>query len=400
MKRILFVDDETNILDGLGRMLRSRRREWSIAFANSGTEALAAMDAEPFDVVVTDMKMPGMNGAELLAHVMDRHPQTVRIVLSGQADVEAAMRSVSVSHQCLAKPCAASALREVIDRACGLGALLQNPDLQTALGSVAELPVVPKVYRALTAALAQEEVDLKDVVEIIEQDVGVTAKILQLVNSSFFGISREVTDLRQATAYLGLSTIRDLVLSYEMFQQFQGSMDFPGFSIEHEQRHSLLAARIARNLLDEKKDADHAFLAAMLHDVGKLVIASHLAVPFQTILQAGAGVERSFHVVEEEVLGVSHAEIGAYLLGIWGMPYPVVEAVAYHHHPRRISEQTAFGVLGATHVAGALAREQFGSDPKLVELDEPYLQALGVAEKLPEWRAIAAAEAGAETEAA
>jgi HD-like signal output (HDOD) protein len=368
-----------------------------MAFASSGKEALAAMNVEPFDVVVTDMKMPGMNGAELLAQVQDRHPGTVRIVLSGHADMEVSMRSVAVSHQFLAKPCEASALKIVVDRACSLGALLQESGLQDALGSVSELPVLPRVYKALRAELAQEEVDVQKVGVIVEQDAGMAAKILQLVNSSFFGIRREMTDLRQATAYLGVTTIRDLVLSFEMFQQFECSASLSGFSIEREQSHALLAARIARKLLDEKVDAEQAFLAAMVHDVGKLVLATRLAGPFQTILQAGAGVERPFHAVEEEILGISHAEIGAYLLGLWGMPYPVVEAVAHHHHPGRVPEQTAFGVLGATHVADALAREQVGGDPGL---DEPYLQTLGVAEKLPEWRAIAAAEARTEREAA
>jgi putative nucleotidyltransferase with HDIG domain len=358
------------------------------------------MDVEPFDVVVTDMKMPGMNGAELLALVQDRHPGTVRIVLSGHADMDASMRSVAVSHQFLAKPCEASALKSVVDRTCSLGALLQESGLQDVLGSVSELPVLPRVYKALTVALSQEEVDIREVGDIVEQDAGIAAKILHLVNSSFFGIGREMTDLRQAAAYLGVTTIRDLVLSFEMFKQFEGSAKLSGFSIEREQSHSLLTARIARRLLDEKKDAEQAFLAAMLHDVGKLVLVTSLAGPFQKILQAGAGVERPFHAVEEEILGVSHAEIGAYILGLWGMPYPVIEAVAHHHHPGRVPEQTAFGVLGATHVADVLAREQIGGDPGLVELDEPYLQTLGVADKLPEWRAIAAAEAGTEPEAA
>jgi putative nucleotidyltransferase with HDIG domain len=400
VKRILFVDDEPNILDGLKRMLRSQRRVWNMEFASSGEEALSAMAVEPFDVVVTDIKMPGMNGAELLAQVQDRHPRTVRIVLSGHADMEASMRSVSVSHQCIAKPCDADTLKSIVARACGLEALLQEPSLQEALGSVTDLPVLPRAYKALTVALAKEEVDIQEVGDIVEQDAGIAAKILQLVNSSFFGIRWEITDLRQATIYLGVTTIRDLVLSFELFQQFEDSAKLSGFSIEREQSHSLLTARIAQKLLDEKSEAEQAFLAGMLHDVGKLVLATRFTESFQTVLQAGAGVERPFCRVEEEILGVSHAEIGAYLLALWGISYPVVEAVAHHHHPARVSEQTAFGVLAATHVADCLAREQGGCEPDSIELDEQYLQALGVADKLPKWRAIAEAEAHAEHEGA
>ena len=400
MKRILFVDDVRDVLAGLKLMLHSKRREWNMAFASSGEEALSAMAVEPFDVVVTDMMMPGMSGAELLQQVHARHPRTVRIVLSGHAGTEASMRSVSVSHQFLTKPCDANTLKSVVERACELETLLQQRSLQEALGSVTELPVLPRLYEALTVALAKEEVDIQEVGGIVEEDAGIAAKILQLVNSSFFGMRAEITDLRHATAYLGVTTIRDIVLCFGMFRQFEGSAKLAGFSMEREQSHSLLTARIARKLLDEKTAAEEAFLAGLLHDVGKLVLATRLAEPFQTILQAGAGVERPFHRVEEEALGVSHAEIGAYLLGLWGIPYPIVEAVAHHHHPARVPEQTVFGVLGATHVADSLAREQDGCKPETFELDEQYLQALGVADKLPEWRAIAAEEADGQREAA
>lgn len=399
MKRILFVDDDPNILDGLKRSLRSQRGTWEMMFVPSGEAALSAMEEEAFDVVVTDMKMPGMNGAEFLRDVQARHPRCVRIVLSGHADMEATMRSVAVSHQFLAKPCDVETLKGVVDRASGLEALLQEP-IRDVLGSVAELPVLPRVYKALTRALAKEDVDAREIGEIVEQDVGIAAKILQLVNSSFFGIRRQITDLRQATAYLGVNTIRDLVLSFEMFRQFEGTGEPRGLSIEREQRHSLLTARIAPKLLHDKVGAEQALLAAMLHDVGKLVLATRLADVFEKILQAGAGTEHPFHTVEEETLGVSHAEIGAYLLGLWGMPYPVVEAVAHHHHPARVPGQVAFGVLGATHVADCLAREHDDRSTVPVELDDQYLESLGVAERLAEWHEIAAQEAGADREVA
>jgi HD-like signal output (HDOD) protein len=400
VKRILFVDDEQGILDGLRRMLRPNRLVWDMTFLNSGAEALSAMEQEPFDVLVTDMRMPAMAGAELLTLVQERFPGTVRIVLSGHADLEASMRSVSVSHQFLAKPCGADTLKKVVDRACELADLLHEPKLRDALGTVKGLPVLPRVYNALTTALAEEDVDIHDIGDIVEQDAGIASKILQLVNSSFFGIRREIGNLRQATSYLGVNTIRDLVLCFEVFQQFDGGDKVAGFSLEREQNHSLLTARIARKLLNEKVAAEQAFLAAMLHDVGKLVLATQLPKLLQDVLEAGAGVTRPFHRVEEELHGVSHAEIGAYILGLWGMAYPVVEAVALHHHPGRIAEPAAFDVLGATHVGDALAREQEGCSPRAIELDMEYLRTVGVEDKLPDWRAIAAEEAGIEDEAA
>ena len=399
MKRILFVDDEPNILDGLKRMLRSQRREWEMAFASSGDEALKAMATAPFDVVVSDMKMPGMNGVTLLSHLQKHYPRTVRIILSGHADLDASMRSVDVAHQFLTKPCEAEILRGVVERACNLEGLLSSARLQDILGGIGELPVLPKVYRTLTEALAEPEVDLGRIGQIVEQDYTIAAKVLQLVNSSFFGLRREITNLRQATTYLGIDTIRALVLSFEVFRAFEHTR-VAGFSAERAQGHAFLAARIARRLLDEKKVAEQAFLAAMLHDIGKLLMAAHLPSELEKALQVSADSAQPYHVAEESLLGVSHAEIGAYLLGLWGMPYAVVEAVANHHHPARVEGPLGFGVLAAVHVADVLAREQRNEMAYTLALDDAFVQSLGVADRLPGWKAIAAEEAGGEQEAA
>lgn len=401
MKRILFVDDEPNVLMGLRRLLRPRQGEWEMTFVGSGAEALAALQRQPYEVVVTDMKMPGMDGAALLSRVQERFPRAVRIVLSGYADLEASMRSVLVSHQFLAKPCDPGHLDEVIDRACSLQALLGDAALQETVGSIGDLPVLPRVYRQLTEALADPEAEIACIAGIVEQDRAISAKLLQLVNSSFFGLRKEVSDLGRATAYLGINTIRDLVLSLEVFHQFEHDERLRGFSMEREQRHALLAARIARQLVEDKVQAEQAFLGAMLHDLGRLVMAAHLPEEFARVCEASSGSGRPLHEVEAELLGgIGHAEIGGYLLGLWGMTYPVVEAVANHHRPARVGSQEGFGVLAAVHVAQALAEEQESGAGALSGVDEDYLAALGVLDRLDGWREIAAREACSRSEAA
>ena len=392
MKRILFVDDEPNILDGLKRMLRGQRHEWEMAFVKSGDEALQAMAAAPFDVVVSDMKMPGMDGVTLLGEVRQLYPGTVRIVLSGHTDLDASMRSVEVAHQFLTKPCETDVVKCVVDRACKLEGLLNSTTLQAILGGVSELPPLPKVYHALTGALAEAQVDLGRIGEIVEQDGAIAAKILQLVNSSFFGLRKEITNLRQATTYLGVNTLRSLVLSFEMFRQFKNTQ-VTGLCPEREQAHSFLTARIARRLVDDKKVAEQAFLTALVHDIGKLLLATFLPSEFARTRQVSAALAQPCYVAEESLMGVSHAEIGAYLLGLWGMPHPVIEAVANHHHPARVAGQVGLGVLGVTHVADVLAREQQKDMACTDALDETFLQTLGVADRLSSWRVIAAEEA-------
>jgi HD-like signal output (HDOD) protein len=325
----------------------------------------------------------------------------VRIVLSGYADLEASMRSVLVSHQFLTKPCDPGFLDEVIDRACSLQSLLGDAVLQETVGSIGDLPVLPRVYRELTEALADPDVEIASIARIVEQDAAITAKLLQLVNSSFFGLRKEVSDLGRATAYLGINTIRDLVLSLEVFRQFEQDVRSGDFSIEREQRHALLSARIARQLVEDKVHAEQAFLGAMLHDLGRLVLATHLPHELARVCEASARTGRALHEVECELLGgIGHAEIGGYLLGLWGMSYPVVEAVANHHHPARVPSRSGFGVLAAVHVAQALAEEQTAAPGTPSGIDQQYLATLGVLDRLDGWRELAAREASSRQEAA
>ncbi|MFG0320185.1 MAG: HDOD domain-containing protein [Planctomycetota bacterium JB042] len=381
--RVLFVDDEPEILGGLRRMLRSRRHEWDMHFVTSGEEALTAIDREPFDVVVSDMRMPGLDGPALLTEVKARTPGAVRIVLSGYADRAATMRSVTVSHQYLSKPCEAGVLEQVIERSLRLEELLANRALIDLLGPIGDLPVMPRIYRELLHALAEAEVDMQRVAEIVESDPAITAKLLQITNSSYFGLRREVSSVSQAVNYLGVQTIQDLVLTAEVFRQFE-SRGARGFSIEKEQTEAVLAGRVARQMFSDKHAADLAFLGGMLHDVGELILATHAPETFDRVNREAAATDRPRPEVERELLGVTHAEVGAYLLGVWGMPYPLVEAVAHHHRPSEVGETDEFGVLTAVHVAQALAAEVVDETPAELELE--LLERQGVLEKIPAWR--------------
>lgn len=389
MKKILFVDDELAVLEGLRRVLRCQRHEWDMTFVDRGQAALEELSTSTYDVIVSDMRMPGMDGAALLARVQEQHPGVVRLILSGYSALEAVLRAVPVAHQFLNKPCEAAVLQEVISRTCALQALLEHDALREVVGKVESLPVLPKVYHSLVVAMQDADVGIDDVVPIIEQDPAITAKILQLVNSAFFGLSRTISTLRDAARYLGLNMLRDLTLSMEVFRTFEGEAPPHGFSFEDEQAHALLSARIARLLPDDKLVGENAFVAAMLHDIGKLVIATKMPEEYRRVVAACAESLQPIYAVEEHVIGVSHAEIGGYLLGIWGLPYPIVEAVANHHRPARV-EHTSFDAVGAVHVADALAREVMSLTGDCDEgLDLDYLEAQGVLDELPRWRELA-----------
>jgi HD-like signal output (HDOD) protein len=385
---VLFVDDEVRILEGLRRMLRPMRNEFEMAFAPGPQAALDLMAGAPFDVIVTDMRMPGMDGAALLEQVREHYPEVIRIVLSGYTEMATALRVVPIAHQFLAKPCDAHMLRLAIERACHLQALLSDLSIRSLVGGLGDLPALPRIYDALNRALADPDSSLIKISGIVEQDIGISAKVLQLANSAFFGSSRPVASIQNAVGYMGLNALKCLVFSVEIFRVFRPKAEVPGFSMDAMQRHAQLTAQIAARLPVPKHFADVAFVSSMLHDVGKLIQAWKLPTNFAESLRASADEHLPLYKVEERAHGFSHAEMGAYLLGIWGLPYPVVETVALHHAPTRVPHQQ-FDAVAAVYVANLLAhRVDPADDQPESEGNQPErdLADLGVLENIPAWQ--------------
>ena len=393
MKSILFVDDDPNVLEGLRRMLYCQRHEWEMAFASNGEAALTLMDAHPFEVIITDMRMPGMDGAALLKRVRDRHPDAVRIVLSGHTELQTALRAVPVAHQFLTKPCDPQSLRVSIGRATTLSSVLTSKALANLIHSIRDLPSLPHTYAALQEALSEPDASVDKLAKIVEQDVAISAKVLQLVNSSFFGIVREIATPRTAVAYLGIEILRQLVLSAEVFRVFQVSGQVGAHWLMELSSHSQLVAKIASKMNLSKLLPEAALVSALLHDVGKLVLASRMPKEFSRALELSREQQRPLHDIEQEMLGVTHAEVGAHLLGLWGMPCIVVEGVAYHHGPWRVSRQQP-DAIDAVYVANILAHryspEERGDAGHVVDpINTEYLNNLGVGNRLPEWEKLA-----------
>ncbi len=392
-KRILFVDDEKNILQGLERMLRGMRGEWDMRFAESGAMALAMMKNEPFDVVVADMRMPGMDGGELLGRIKDLDPQVVRIVLSGHSEMEMVMKAVRTAHQYLAKPCDADTLRSTIVRACTLRDTLDHESLRKLVSRIDSLPSLPSLYAELLEELESPRSSMENIGRIISRDLGMAAKVLQLVNSAFFGLPRRIEEPAQAVTLLGIETVKTLILGIEVFTKFEGGC-MPDLDLEGLWSHSLAVgsfSRILARLEKQPKDqVDQAFVGGMLHDIGKLILASYCPEEYSDILRPLESAEDPGFLwhAERNRLGTGHAEVGAYLLGLWGFPDPVMESVAFHHTPSSHPERS-FGPVAAVHVADVLSRTpgEIGHEGLIARgLDLRFLQELGLDGRLPAWQ--------------
>ena len=184
-KRIIFVDDDPMVLSGLERSLYSMRPEWEMAFVTGGEEALRSMANQPFDVMVTDMRMPAMSGAQLLEEVKQRYPRCLRFVLSGQADKETILKSINPAHQFLSKPCKTDELKRRLGCAFAVRGLIQNPELRGLVSKLESLPSLPTLYVKLTNEINKSNPSMAMVGRLVSEDMAMTAKMLQLVNSPF-----------------------------------------------------------------------------------------------------------------------------------------------------------------------------------------------------------------------
>ncbi len=388
MQRILFVDDEAKLLGGLRRMLHGLRREWLMEFAASGPEALEQLARQPFDVVVTDMRMPGMDGSELLRRVRERFPGTVRIVLSGQCDRLEVLKAVGPAHQFLTKPCDSETLKAALGRACRLRDRMTAPGPKELVSRVESIPCLPESLAALenefTAAAGPDE----RIARIIASEPSMAARVLQLVNSGFFGNPRETVDPTHAAKLLGQERLRELVESSSAFSSPPLVEPFLGFAaetVDHGRVVSAAACRIAELESDDPQLIANARWGGLLHDVGILVLIQQAPDRFADLWSANAVSTPCILQREREVFDADHAAVGAYLLALWGLPDSLVEITALHHSPSESTDQ-GFSALTAVHAADALTRGMTtGADARQCALDRTYLERIGMTGRVAAW---------------
>lgn len=385
-KNVLFVDDEPLVLQGLQRLLRPMRNEWDMEFAESGAKALEHIRTGVCDVVVSDMMMPGMNGVQLLEQVREVSPNTIRLVLSGHTEKQLALRCVGVAHQFLSKPCDAQHLRSTIGRVTSLGFEVHSERLMSLVGQLEHLPSLPAIYLQLEALLDDPFTTTQQIGLLISRDIALTAHVLKIVNSAFFGLAQRVAHPTEAVTYLGFDTLKAVVLAASLFNQCHLDPAC-GLTMEAAASHSQQVGTLAR-LIAEMEGApqsvtEECFTAGMLHDVGKLVLAANLPAQFARLREhpSPEGLAQ-----ETEILGANHTEIGGYLLGLWGLPNAVVETARLHHSPA--GSDGAFGSLAAVHVADYLVHSITDGEAS-APLDEAWLAKLGLAARLPAWHAAA-----------
>ncbi|MEW5725205.1 MAG: HDOD domain-containing protein [Thermodesulfobacteriota bacterium] len=389
---ILFVDDEPHVLQGLKRVLRPLSRRWRLLFAESGREALTVLEKERCDVLVTDMCMPGMSGAELLEESRRLYPEMVRMILSGQTDQEQVLKTFGSAHVYLSKPSDEATITKVVKRALDLRGLLPDEHLRRAVSRLRFLPVRPDVYEALLPALAGPAADLDLAADLVSQDQGLAVKVLQVINSPFFGLSRSELDIKASVKLLGLERLEALMNNYRLFlESRKPPLDSPW--LKRVWRHSVLSARLGRLVaqgLDLSRSlCSAAYTAGLLHGTGRLVLAACRPEECEQALATALREKTPWRREEQEVIGVTHAEVGGFLMGLWGLPQELVSALLFHHTPREGEAEDPL-LPGLLHVSDYLAyRVDRPHEVHLFgDLDLDVLAGLGWADHLERWTAL------------
>ena len=380
-KRILFVDDDASVLASLESLLRKDRARWDMVFALGGQRGLEEVRKAPFAVVVADLGMPGIDGATMLNVIRKECPATVRIMLSGHADQASIMRLLPAAHQLLTKPCNAATLRGVIERSFGTINVDRDTKILRVIGGVDKLPTPPDVFFELSRLIQSSSASVSDVARVVTRDLALSAKLLQIVNSPHFGASQVSMSVHQAVGLLGTEQLRCIALTAWLFATPK-SATAPMAFLEDIQKSSMRAAMLARTFA-APEHRDDAFTSTLLHHVGHVVLALCRGTELPVFSKRVELGERALDV-ELDLFGVTHADVGARLLAIWGLPMPIVDVAQFHHDPGSAPESSR-RLASIVHVADAIVRE-----PACPDLDLPSLERAGCAELIAGWRATAA----------
>ena len=375
-KAILFVDDEEHILKALRRLFA--QTEYEVFFATSGRGALEIVAAEKIDLIISDMRMPEMDGYQLLKQVKTQYPAIMRVILSGYSDEQEIIKAIQdgSSRMYLMKPWDNEEFLTVIDRLLALKDLFASKNLLAVMNSLNRLPTLPTIY-ARICSLIEENAGAESIAAVIEEDPVITVRILQITNSVLYG--KKTGSVKEAIVFLGLANIKNIVLSVSILNSVH---------IEHNShftqdllwRHVTLSNHIVQLIykkLLHKKLPSISSAAGLLHDIGRLILLQYFPQQYQEITdQANTNSTISICDLENNCLNISHEEMGGFLLNWWGMPQPIIEAALFHHAPsdvRVINRE----LVSVVHLADYYSWQCLGKG-LLLHLDINVFQVLNI----------------------
>ncbi len=381
-RQILVVSADERDGRELAAQLAAGNSSWKARHATRQEAAEVILQSSRVDALIADGPLPGVPPEALFKTASSRCPTAFRLALSGNYESGPALRTMGYAHQNLWKPCTTTDVRTVLAQAFALRDLLHNDRLRLLIAQIDNLPSLPRLYLDFLDEIRKPHPSHDRLSDIISHDLGLCSKILQLVNSAFFGLPRKIDNAGEALLHLGLENVRALVLSIQVFSLFD-KIKVKSFSPEALWDHSFQVGVLARNIASFEKrpteEIETAFTAGLLHDVGKLVLVAGVPRAWQEALEMAARERISLWQAERTRLAATHAEVGAALFALWGIPDPIVEVVAYHHEPE-LSGASSFNPLTAVHAANELAHAGSSATPS------SYLESLNLSARFERWK--------------
>ncbi len=375
MRRILFVDDEPQILKSLIRLFMDSK--YDIITAESGLQALEILQSTEVNMIISDMRMPGMDGYQLLTKIKEKYPRIMRVILSGYSDDKIVLNALqkNVAKLYMFKPWDNDQLTALVDQMFETEYVLNSVNLLALINNIESLPAMKSNYQRILR-LIDEDMDMSVIGSAIESDASIAAKILHVANSAFF--NAKTGSVKQAVTYIGLEYTKKLVMSTSLIDAMQDSST-DGDMIASMWKVSFTSNRLldflyVRHL--NKKVPDAFSTAALLQNIGSVLLLKFFRADYLRLRQVSRNSNRDYIDSEKEIFKVTHAEAGAYLLGWWDFPYPFVEAALYHHEPFHKSIVNR-ELLLCTHIANKYAVDMVG-DKKQYDFQEEAFEALNI----------------------
>lgn len=383
MNSVLFVDDEPLMRELYASLPRELGEQFRVRTVSSGEEALHAMQEEPAQIVVSDLSMPEMHGGEFLTAVERNYPEAMRVVISGKADQLAVARCLMYGHRYFLKPLKLKELATHLNRISRLRRVIRSDKVKKIVGRSDVLPTPPETYLRLTELIEDNESSMEDLAAVVESDPALTAKLLQVVNSAAFGIGGGITTAAQAVQIAGVEVIRALLLGLQ-------ARGFAEKKLKNRQllsafwEHSLDTATRCRAIAQaEGLNTNHqanCFTVGILHDIGKLVLAANDEKEYAALVARSTRERVPLYKKELEFYEATHADIGAYLLGLWGLPDEIITAVE-RHHTLAADLGRKFTPVLCVHVAQNL----LPSATRVAELNESFIKECKLSGRIPSW---------------
>jgi putative nucleotidyltransferase with HDIG domain len=395
LKRVLFIDSNEAILQAYKEQFQYKGEDWQTFFATDATTSMEILTYSAIDIVIADLRMPMVETEPLFLLIQKGWPKVVRVIVSPTSATSKDIDLISLSHRFITKPSNLEELETIIDSIYYLQRIVLSDETRKVASEIDSIPALPEIFKQLTEEINSSDPSMKRVGEIIARDVGLSADILKMINSPYFGLKNQVSSPEHATKLLGLEVVKGVALSASLMHSFALTginMD----RVESVVEHSLVTANITKLILESEKVSsvlvDMAFSAAILHDVGYLMFASSnvISEKYQGAIEISEANYRPLWEVEREILGTTHGEVGAYLLGLWGFPDAIVEAVAFHHTPGKSAGDSSM-ILCALHLADIFTDEIF---PKLSfgspgGVDYSFLERMHISSHKDSWRQMA-----------